>query len=61
MPKRIGYLYSKIYVWDNLLISFYQARRSKRSKNEVAELEFDLENNLNITLPSWGLVMRYDR
>lgn len=46
MPKRKGYLYDRIWSWENLLLSFYNARKGKRSKQEVAEFEFDLEKEL---------------
>lgn len=46
MPKRYGYLYEKIYSWDNLLKAFYKSRTGKQDKKEVLEFEYNLENNL---------------
>ncbi|MCF7793247.1 MAG: reverse transcriptase/maturase family protein [Candidatus Cloacimonetes bacterium] len=46
MPKRIGYIYQEIYSWKNLVTAFKKARKSKRSKEEVADFEYNLENNL---------------
>lgn len=47
MPERCGFLYEKIYSWQNLVSAFRQARRSKRAKSEVAEFEFNLEKELD--------------
>ncbi len=46
MPKRKGYLYYDIANFDNLMKAYYKARKGKRSKEEVAEFEFNLEKNL---------------
>jgi retron-type reverse transcriptase len=46
MPKRVGYLYEEIYQWHNLLLAFSKARKAKRHKKEVAEFEYNLENEL---------------
>ena len=46
MPKRSGYLYNKIYDWNNLLVAFKKARKGKSTKNEVMEFEYNLENEL---------------
>jgi len=46
MPKRMGFLYDKIYNWGNLVSAFKKARKSKRGKPEVAEFEFNLEKEL---------------
>lgn len=46
MPKRIGYIYNEIYSWQNLVLAYKKARKHKRSKDEVAEFEYNLENNL---------------
>lgn len=46
MPKRYGYLYEKIYEWDNLLLAYRKTKKGKTNKAEVLEFEYDLENNL---------------
>jgi retron-type reverse transcriptase len=46
MPKRIGYLYEKIYDWSNLLNAYHKAGRSKKERPDVLGFEFDLENQL---------------
>lgn len=44
--KRYGNLYPKIYDFDNLLAAFYQARKGKRNKPNVAAFEVNLEYEL---------------
>lgn len=39
-------LYPKIYDFETLYLSFRKARRGKRDRPEVAEFEFNLEENL---------------
>jgi len=39
-------LYPQIYNFTNLYLAFRQARRGKRSRADVAALEFDIERNL---------------
>lgn len=46
MGKRIGFLYEKIYEWDNLLNAFNKAKKGKSNKQEILEFECDLENRL---------------
>jgi len=46
MGKRFGFLYEKIYEWDNLLNAFNKAKKGKSNKKEVLEFEYDLENIL---------------
>lgn len=46
MGKRYGYLYEKIYEWDNLINAFHKAKKGKSNDNDVLEFEYDLENKI---------------
>jgi len=46
MGKRFGFLYEKIYEWNNLLNAFHKAKKGKSNNQEVLEFEYDLENRL---------------
>jgi len=46
--KRFGYLYEKVYDFENLYISYLQARKSKRYQREVLKYTTNLEENLII-------------
>ena len=39
-------LYQKICSFENLLLAFYKARRGKRKKENVADFEYHLEDNI---------------
>ena len=39
-------LFSQVYHFENLWLSFHQARKGKRSKGAVASFEYHLERNL---------------
>ncbi|MCB0567738.1 MAG: hypothetical protein KDD01_25500 [Phaeodactylibacter sp.] len=41
--KRFGNLYNKICTFENLLLAFYKARRGKRSNDNVAAFEANME------------------
>lgn len=43
--KRIGYLYEKIYAWDNLLLAYQKARRGKHGES-TEEFCYDWERQL---------------
>jgi retron-type reverse transcriptase len=44
--KRFNELYSQIYEFPNLYLAFQKAARGKRSKEEVAAFEYDVETQL---------------
>jgi retron-type reverse transcriptase len=44
--KRFGDLYGKIVTFDNLLLAYYKARKGKRSNDNVAAFEANLEYEL---------------
>lgn len=44
--KRIGYLYEKIYDYENLFRAYLEARKDKRYRRDVLEFSHDLERNL---------------
>ncbi len=44
--KRIGYTWTQITSFENLLIAYKKARLGKRSRNEVALFGLNLETNL---------------
>jgi retron-type reverse transcriptase len=44
--KRIGNLYQQVYSFDNLLISYYAARKRKSAKNYAIDFEWNLEKEL---------------
>lgn len=46
IPKKIRNLYSKIYDFENLYLSYREARKSKRYQNQVLKFSSQLESNL---------------
>ena len=44
--KRLGYLWSDITAFDNLLLAYRKARLGKRTREEVAEFDLNLEKEL---------------
>jgi hypothetical protein len=46
--KRIGYLYEKIYDWDNLLLAHKNARKGKTHYKEVKKVDANVEKYLKI-------------
>ena len=43
--KRTGYLYDKIYEWENLLRAYKQAKKGKQSE-QITQFEYDWETGL---------------
>jgi len=46
--RRIGNIYYKISLYDNLVSAYYKAQKGKSKKSEIIEYSNDLENNLEI-------------
>lgn len=44
--KRIGYLWDQVIAFDNLLLAYRKARKGKRSRDEVACFDLNLESEL---------------
>ena len=63
--KTYQHLYPDIVSFENLYWAFKQAARAKRGKPDVAEFEFDLEDNLLtlqaelISAEQWSKICNY--